>query len=244
MPLRSARTRPSATAPLSPKMSVLTASFIDRAGPERPEVEDPAREAVEDRAGALEVVRLAADHDRQLARRASTTTLPETGASRMPRAARPDGRRDRPDRVGQDRAHVDRDRAGPQAGGDAVRAVEQVAHGGVVGDHRDDDVRPRRGLGRGGRHARADPLGQRGRPVRRPVVDDDRRRPGRPAARPSPSPSGRCPGRRRSGRSSTAAPGLTRRRPSAAGRSRRCARPTARRGPRAPPPTAAGCAGS
>ena len=170
-------------------------------------------------------------------------TLPETGPSRMPAPrARTAGATARIV-SGRTVLMSTATEPAPEAGRDPVRAVEQVVHGGVVGDHRDDDVRPRRGLGRGGRHARADPA----RPARSPGPASGcrprPRRPARPAARPSPSPSGPCRGRLRSGRSSTAAvPALTRRRPSGAGRSRRCARPTARRGPRARPPTAAGCA--
>ena len=120
-----------------------------------------------------------------------------------------------------------------------------VAHRRVVRDHRDDDVGPRRGLGRRGRHARADPLGQRGRPA---PASGCRRRPstpwpGQPLGHRRAHPARAEDGGGRGGHRQRL-PALTRRRPSAAGRSRRSARPTARRGPRAPPPTAAGCAGS
>ena len=67
MPAASARTSPSATAWLSPKISVLTASFMAAPVPERAEVEDGPRQRLEDRPRPLEVRGLAADHDRQLA---------------------------------------------------------------------------------------------------------------------------------------------------------------------------------
>ena len=67
-PGRSARTSPSATAPGSARRSrVLTASFIAAPVPSGPRWKMRRRERLEDRPGPLQVGRLAADHQRELA---------------------------------------------------------------------------------------------------------------------------------------------------------------------------------
>src|SRR4029079_7274825 len=62
----------------------------DRAGPERSEMEDPARKALEDRTGAAQDARLATDHDRQLSRPRRGDAARD-GAVEDPGATCPDG---------------------------------------------------------------------------------------------------------------------------------------------------------
>ena len=67
MPAASARTSPSASAWLSPKMTVLTASFMAAPLPSGPRWKTRRPDGVEDGPGPLEVGGLAADHEGQLA---------------------------------------------------------------------------------------------------------------------------------------------------------------------------------
>ena len=243
MPLRSARTKPLRDGAVQPEDERVDRELHDRARPERAEVEDPAREVIEDGPRPFKIRGLATDHDRQLARKRGRDTARDRGVEDAG-AARSNGRRDGPDRVGQDGAHIDRDHARSEARGDPVRPLEQVAHRRIIGDHRDDDVRPRRGLGGGGRHARADPPRQLAGPVRRPVVDHDRDAlPGQSLGHGRAHPACAQDGGGRGGHRRRLV-ALMRHPPYAVARSRRSARPRAPRGPRALPPMAAGCAES
>ncbi len=195
MPLRSARTRPSETAPLSPKMTVLTASFIAAPVPSGPRWKMLRASRSRTGRARLEVGGVASDHDRQVA---GARQGDAAGDRRVEHARAPsaDVGRERLDRVGQDGAHVDGNCACAKSGEDAIRARVQGGDRGVVRDHRDDDVGVGGGLGRGGRHGRADPLRQRLGPVLCAVVERRAARPARPGVRPSPSPCGRSPGSR------------------------------------------------
>ncbi len=152
----------------------------DRAAAEWPEVEDAAGQAFEDRAARRSrSAVIATDHDRQLARAREADAARDRRVEHA-RAARAYVGRERADRVRQDGAHLDGDGARPQPGDDPIRSAIQRRDGVVVGDHRDDDVRPgaRPRPALPPRPRPADPL----RELRRALARSGcRRRPRRPA---------------------------------------------------------------
>ena len=236
MPAASARTSPSATASLSPKISGVDRELHGRAAAERTEVEDRLRQGVEDGPGPFEVRGVAADHDRQLAALGEARRCP-TPARRGSRR-RPRGRpRSSPRMVdGGTVRRVDEDVAGAGAGDQAVGAAVDGLDGRAVGEHRDARRRPPRPRPRGGDAARPPSSAASGF-GRRPASGSSRparTRRGR-ALGPSRSPSGPC-------RAAPTAVIATSPRPAGDGSCRRSGRRSGSRGPRGPPPTAAGCA--
>ena len=199
MPFRSARTSASATRLVEPEDHGVDGQLHRRAGAEGSEVEDPFGQAVEDRTGALEVGDVTADHDREIAREGRTRRCPRPvhRGSRLPRP-RTAGAIDRMvsgRTVLMSTATEPARRPAVTPSGPSYRSWTAR----VVGDHRDDDVGSRGGIGRRRRHARADPPGKGGRPLRRPVVDDDRDAlAGQPLGHRRAHPAGAEDGRRRS----------------------------------------------
>ena len=243
MPLRSASTSASATASLSPKMRVFTASFMAAPRAERRRGGRSASPG-DSRTGRARS-RSAASPPTMIV---SSPASVERDAARDRRiedagAARADGRRDGPDRVRAGPCSCRRRRtparmpaATPSGPSNRSRTAASSATIEMT-----TSARAAASAGRGRRSPRRSARPSAAARSRRPVVDDDRdalagQPLGHRRAHPARAEDGdRLPGHRRAA--------LTRRRPGAAGPSRRSGRQRGPRGPRARPPTAAGCAG-
>ena len=187
IPARSARTSPSDSASFSPKITVLTASFIAAPVPSGPRWKSAGAVGLEDRPGALEVRQLSADHQRQLP---ALGQADAAGHRRIEdaRAAVTDGRFVAPDDGRRDCRAVDehaaRSGAGDDAIGPGIHGVDRWPRRPASRSSRRWRRRPRRGSRRSGTRAL--------RPARRTGPVSGSRPSGRSRPRGSPGRS-RCP---------------------------------------------------